>query len=290
MLSSVPNSEYVVYWVYVSLDITRPIYVIPTTSNAAHNNIAAARLEVAPNLLNTGLNAEMKLIYKFIYRGDGLFQESVDYRSSSPVPGGGTSTMTAGSVSFVPTALVTASNVQTAIEEVAAANPGATGPQGPTGPQGTTGPAGATGPQGPTGTSMVITADPGSDHSSSGLKITLTAHDAQAFGDICFINADGEAALADASVIATSSAIIMCVSASVAADGLGTYLLQGIARHAVWSWTPGNLLYLTITGTTGNTISKTAPTGANEVIQIVGVATNLTRMFFNPSLVQVEHI
>ena len=60
----------------------------------------------------------MKLIYKFIYRGDGEFQESVDFRSSSPVPGGGVSTMAAVSVSFVPAGNIAASNVQIAIEEL----------------------------------------------------------------------------------------------------------------------------------------------------------------------------
>ena len=46
---------------------------------------------------------------------------------------------------------------------------------------------------------------------------------------------------------------------------------------------------ITVTGTTGNTLSQTAPSATDDVIQIVGVATHADRMFFNPSLVQVEH-
>jgi hypothetical protein len=31
------------------------------------------------------------------------------------------------------------------------------------------------------------------------------------------------------------------------------------------------------------------PTGADDVIQIMGVATHADRMYFNPQLVQIEH-
>jgi len=134
-----------------------------------------------------------------------------------------------------------------------------------------------------------ITAVPGSDHIASGIKIVLTAHDTQAFGDIAFINSDGEAALADADAIASSSAFVMCADASISADASGNYLLLGVARDDTWAWTVGGLIYLTVTGTTGNTLSQTAPTGTDDVVQIVGVATHADRMFFNPQLVQVEH-
>ncbi len=131
-----------------------------------------------------------------------------------------------------------------------------------------------------------LTAAP-AEHSASGITITLTAHDTQNFGDVCFINADGEAAIADASVIASASAIVMAM-ATINANASGVYLVHGIARDDTWNWTPGGLVYLTITGTTGNTLSQTAPTATDEVVQIIGVATHADRVYFNPSLVQVE--
>ena len=133
-----------------------------------------------------------------------------------------------------------------------------------------------------------VTAAPASDHLVSGTIITLTAHDAQAFGDVCFINSDGEAALADASVIASASAVVMCADATIDANAPGNYLMTGIANHTAWNWTVGGLIYLTITGTTTNTLSQSAPSGAGEVVQIVGVATHADRILFNPQLVQTE--
>jgi hypothetical protein len=118
ILTDVPNNDYVCYWVYAANDIDRPIYFFATTANAPNNTIANARLETAPNLIGFSINSEMKLIYKFIYKGDGQFQESTDYRTSSPVPGGGTSSMTAASVSFIPAGTIAATNVQTAIQEL----------------------------------------------------------------------------------------------------------------------------------------------------------------------------
>lgn len=81
----------------------------------------------------------------------------------------------------------------------------------------------------------------------------------------------------------------MCCDASINANSSGNYLLYGIARDDTWTWTVGGLIYITVTGTTGNTLSQSAPTGTDDVIQIVGVATHADRMFFNPQLVQVEH-
>jgi len=133
-----------------------------------------------------------------------------------------------------------------------------------------------------------LTAAPATDHTVSGTTIYLKANENQAFGDVCYINADGEAQLIDADAIATMSAVVMCADATIDADASGNYLLMGIARDDTWAWTVGGLIYGTVTGTTGNTLSQTAPSGANDVVQIMGVATHADRMLFKPSLVQVE--
>jgi hypothetical protein len=112
---------------------------------------------------------------------------------------------------------------------------------------------------------------------------------AVAFGDVGYIASTGKVLLGDADAIATSSCIVMCADASIAQDASGNWLLLGIARDDTWNWTVGGLIYLTVTATSGNTLSQTAPTGADDVIQILGVATHADRMFFSPQLVQVEH-
>jgi len=135
--------------------------------------------------------------------------------------------------------------------------------------------------------SMILDATPDSDHTSSGTLITLTANANVVFGDVCYIDSDGEAAIIDADAIATMSAVVMAV-ATIDADASGLFLLQGIARDDTWDWTVGGLIYGTVTGTTTNTLSQTAPTGTDDVVQIMGVATHADRILFNPQLVQIE--
>ena len=96
--------------------------------------------------------------------------------------------------------------------------------------------------------------------------------------------------LADADAIATCSATAMLVSSSVAQDGTGTYLFLGFARDDAWNWTVGGLIYVSTTGTTGNTLTQTAPSDTDDVIQIVGQAFHADKMWFKPEMAQVEHV
>ena len=139
-----------------------------------------------------------------------------------------------------------------------------------------------------TDTDIKISAIPPLDHTSSGIKITLTAAQATNFGDVCYINVNGKAALIKADAIATMSGLVMCVDASIAGDAIGNFMLMGIARDDTWDWTVGGLIYGSITGTTGNTLTQTPPSSTDEVVQILGVATHADRMYFNPNLSQVE--
>lgn len=138
------------------------------------------------------------------------------------------------------------------------------------------------------GVGSFVDATPSSNTQASGTTITLTANETHAFGDICKIHTDGDAILAKADVIANASAIVMCADSSITGGNSGNYLLMGVARNDTWNWTVGGLIYLSTTGTTGNTLTQTAPTGTNNVVQVVGVATHADRMYFNPCLVQVE--
>lgn len=117
-LTSVGNSDFVCMWVYATTDTGRAIYIIPTHAADAHNILAQARAEEAPVLPGLNLSPEMKIIYRFIYKGDGQFQEYDDYRLSSPIPSGGSASTSASAVSFSPSGDIAATTVQTALEEV----------------------------------------------------------------------------------------------------------------------------------------------------------------------------
>lgn len=117
-LKSVADSNFVNYWVYASNDIDRPIYIIPTQAADTYNTIALARAETPPALSGLNITPELKLIYRFTYRGDGQFQESVDYRNASVLPAGGVASTSASSVTFSPSGNISATSVQGAIEEL----------------------------------------------------------------------------------------------------------------------------------------------------------------------------
>ena len=138
-------------------------------------------------------------------------------------------------------------------------------------------------------TDMSITASPASDHSVSGIKTTLTATANVNFGDVCYIASTGKATLVDADAIASGIAVAMCADATINADASGNWLLFGVARDDTWNWTVGGLIYISTTGTTGNTLTQTAPTGTDDVVLPVGVALTADIMIFKPGLVAIEH-
>lgn len=140
----------------------------------------------------------------------------------------------------------------------------------------------------PSATDLNVTASPASDHTASGLKIILTATDNMAFGDVGYIASTGKVSLIDADAIATMTGIVMCADATINADASGNFLLMGIARDDTWNWTVGGTIYGTVTGTSGNTLSQTAPTATDDVVQKLGVALSADTMYFYPMITQTE--
>lgn len=128
---------------------------------------------------------------------------------------------------------------------------------------------------------------PSVDATFSGEKVVLTAADTVVQGDICYINASGQAKLARADAIANANAVMMATSA-INAGNSGTFLMRGWARVDAWSaLNAGNLVYLS--AATAGKMTSTAPSATNNVIQILGVAHSSKLIYFNPQLVQIEH-
>lgn len=141
----------------------------------------------------------------------------------------------------------------------------------------------------PNGLGIKLTPAPSSDHLVSGTIARFVANEEQAIGDVCYINGDGEMQLGDADAIASSKIVAMCADATISADATGNYLMHGFIRDDSWAWTVGGFVYLSTTGTTGNTLTQTAPSATDDCIVIIGVATHADRIFFSPQLVIVEH-
>lgn len=146
---------------------------------------------------------------------------------------------------------------------------------------------------GGSGGSTELTAVPATDQTASGITTQFTANEAQAFGDVVRLNSSGKAQIAKADVIANATALAMLIDDEVEADATGHYLLIGFVRDDAWNWSIGAWIYLTITGTTGNTLTQTSPFDADPivedtVVQLLGVANTADTFYFNPQLVQVE--
>ena len=132
--------------------------------------------------------------------------------------------------------------------------------------------------------------DPILDHSYTGITISLPAAETLAFGDVCYIATSGKAHLIDADSINSMSGLFICVESSLAQDVVGTFIVLGTVRDDTWNWTIGGTIYGSTTGTSTNTLTQTAPSGTDDVIQILGVALSSDIIMFKPELVQITHI
>ena len=135
--------------------------------------------------------------------------------------------------------------------------------------------------------SVIFDAAPASDHNAAGLIASMTAGATLAFGDAVYQKSDGEMHLGDADAASTAGVVALAVASG--SDGAASnFMFYGFARDDSWNWTVGGLVYLSTTGTSGNTLTQTAPTGSGDIVQILGVATHADRIFFNPSLTYAE--
>lgn len=135
-----------------------------------------------------------------------------------------------------------------------------------------------------TDTTLILTTEPSSDHTATGLKGTFTAGEGLVFGDVCHIRDTGKFWKADASTIGLSYAIAIAL-ASITTDNPGSFLLIGAIRDDSWAWVVSSPVYLS---TTSGELTQTPPSATGEIVQILGIATHADRIYFNPSLSQAE--
>jgi hypothetical protein len=158
---------------------------------------------------------------------------------------------------------------------------GQPGNDGATGATGVTGATGATGP----GTALTVTAAP-SNQAYTGATVSLTYGESLVPGDLVYLKSDGAAWKADAD--AAGLYPVMGMAMETAASGTHVVLLNGIYRDdSRYNFTVGGVVYLS-TAAGGET--QTQPSGTDNVIQAVGVATHADRIYFRPDLTYITHI
>jgi hypothetical protein len=124
------------------------------------------------------------------------------------------------------------------------------------------------------------------DQSYSGLTATLTYGEALTPGTPVYYKSDEKVYRADATTQATCPCI--GIALETAAGGTHLVLLKGFYRDdALFAWaTVGGNIY--VSATVG-TLTQTMPIATDNVIQVVGVATDAKRMYVNPSPDYVTH-
>jgi hypothetical protein len=132
----------------------------------------------------------------------------------------------------------------------------------------------------PDGKGLLYDDTPGSDLTGTGDIASMTV-DENSVGVTCALHMDTDGNWIEADADTASGADMPCQALALE-TGTGTkkVLLRGFIRNDAWTWTVGGLIYVS---TTTGTLTQTAPSSADDRIQIVGFATHADRMFFNPS-------
>ena len=140
---------------------------------------------------------------------------------------------------------------------------------------------------GDTGQLIIGDDAPSSDHTATGIVITMTALDGLAVGEAVYIDSNGKLDETDADAAGTMPAIGVALEAnSSGSDAEVKVLLQGVFRDDTYNFTPGADLFI---GTNLGEITATAPSGTGDFVQKVGVALTADTIYFNPSLDLIEH-
>jgi hypothetical protein len=122
------------------------------------------------------------------------------------------------------------------------------------------------------------------DATAYGIVASMVAGATLVWGDVVYIATDGQVELADSDAMTTMPAMGISLG-SYSAGGAANILVYGFITETDWTWTTGNLLY--ISNTTGD-FTATAPSGNGDIVQAVALAVNADTILFNPSLTMVE--
>ena len=118
---------------------------------------------------------------------------------------------------------------------------------------------------------------PASDHTATGVVISIASGESVAAFNAVYIRSDGEVGPADADAASTMPAIGVALEAK--GDGEATkILIAGVLRDDTYNFTPGADLFI---GTTAGEITATAPSGSGDTVQKIGVALTADSIYVN---------
>lgn len=137
---------------------------------------------------------------------------------------------------------------------------------------------------------LQIDATPNTDDTWNG-KSTNTFNAAATIAqfDCVYLTSSSTWALTDADAIGTAGnvLIMMAGEAGTASNPLRVIEPGSWVRNDAWNWTVGGALYLD-TATSGG-LTQTAPSGADDVVKVVGYAASADVIYFAPSVNWIIH-
>ncbi len=132
-----------------------------------------------------------------------------------------------------------------------------------------------------------LDAIPSSDNTGIGtISDDIAAGESIGFPDLVYLKSDGEWWKVDADAAATCQGLIG-IALETKTDGQACkVLLNGFVRDDDWTWTVAGPIYAS---TTAGALTQTAPSGTDDIIKIIGVATHADRMYLHPEMTTVVH-
>ncbi len=130
---------------------------------------------------------------------------------------------------------------------------------------------------------QVLLTVPTADVTATGFTTSafVSGYTSSAIGDLVYLDSSAKWQKTDADSTTTSYGLIGMALAVAATDASLLVALPGsFVRVNAWNWTVGATLYL---GETPGAMQEAIPTGADNVIRVVGFAVNADYIYFYPS-------
>lgn len=133
---------------------------------------------------------------------------------------------------------------------------------------------------------QVIT--PTADHAATGPQYDeINAGASITTMDCVYLHSDGSFYKANAGASATALGLLaVSLETKTSGNKMNVALPGCLVRDNSWTWTVGGTMYL---APVSGDLTQTIPSGANQVIRIVGYATHINRIFFNPDNTYIIH-
>lgn len=132
--------------------------------------------------------------------------------------------------------------------------------------------------------------EPASDDTYEGEATNdINAGDTIAQWDLVYLDStSGRWEFADADAASTSGGVLLALAAASGTDGNPmNVVFRGVVRNDGWTWSgAGKTLYVS---TTAGGMTETAPSGASDVIRVVGYTLSDDAIYFNPDNAWVVH-